>query len=234
MDRAAIEDVCGTSSAANQFLHNAINDGLLVPVAWGAHQVVDKATYDVVARVANRAFRRFISWARILPAHTPSAPLFWAPRLWRDTRLNVTHPMPVLALDENATVAEGTPPQWKAFQSDVVQRERWLLLLDGDSVAAFESPGIVDTILMARATLNERWRAAASDLEKDLAAADRRLLGHLWAKLEPPTTAPTGKKRLRVGTGPPFRHRLLAPRWYMDLVRAGVKQHAFGAAVHAA
>lgn len=228
VDRDRLEEVCGTASAANQFLHKAARNGLLVPVDWGLYEVADAETLHVLARVAHPVYRVFVAWSRVLPRCAKGRVLFAAPRIWRDTEINLETPMPVLALDPDQREVSGAPPQWDAFHMDVGAPERWRLALDGDVVQTVDVPGVQDLVVLLGAGLaaaDPRWGEAKDRLEELLpndAAdhADRELRSVLLGR------APRGRETERVGAGPPQRRRVLAPPWYMDTVERRVGRMA--------
>lgn len=214
--RADIGRVCGTPSAANHFIDQATNEGLLVPVSWGSYCVADAETIAIMARIPHRTFRRFTAWARIL---TPPGVLFAGPRMWRDTHLNVEHPMPVLPIPRDRIVV-GAPPQWNAFHMDVTGTETWQLVVDKTPVATFEAPSVLDVTLLAWATRDGRWMEAADQLRERFTKKQVAAWEQLVARAQPPDLAPRGRaQRATIKLGPPYRHAILSPPWYFELAR---------------
>lgn len=220
VDRDRLKEVCGTASAANQFLDKARRNGLLVPVEWGLYEVPDEGTVDVLSRVAHPVHRTLLAWSRVLPDVWDGPVLFAAPRIWRDTAVNLTVPMPVLALDADQVEVSGAPPQWDAFHMDVGEAERWELVLDGAVVGSVDVPGAADLVLLLGAALaaaDPRWDEVMHIFEEELddAALERvrRALSTVLLR-----GAPRGRGSERVGLGPPYRRRVLVPPWYLDIV----------------
>lgn len=214
--RADVERVCGTPSAANHFIDQATRDGLLVPTGWGEYQVADAATIAIMSKIHHPAFRRFVAWARIL---TPKGVLFAAPRLWRDTHLNIEHAMPVIAIPKDRFVV-GAPPQWDAFHMDLAGREAWELVVGDERVATFETPSLLDVTLLAWATRDGRWMEAADQLREGFTKKQLAAWEHHVGRVQPPDIAPRGRaQRTTVKLGPPYRYALLAPPWYFELAR---------------
>lgn len=214
VDRARLEEVCGSASAANHFLDKATDGGALVPVAWGEYRVAQAKTLEQISRLENPPLQRFISWSRELPELAEDPVLFIAPWLWRDTDLNVTEPMPLIPLDPEADVVDGAPPQWDAFHMDVEDRREWRLLLGDEKAGTFSTPGPLEVVLILRASLDPRWKQAADELGEAEGAEE---LGPELNRLDL-TAAPRGTETLRPGAGLPARRRLLAPPWYMEKV----------------
>lgn len=220
VDRPALEELCGSASAANHFLDEATKRGALVPVAWGEYRVAGERTLSLISRIDNAPIQRFVSWARELPDVSDDRVLFVAPWLWRDTDLNVTEPMPLLPLEADEEVVRGAPPQWDAFHMDVEEERSWELVLGDEEAGTFETPSPLEVVLVLRASLDPRWRQAADEIEagEDDGDVDARALGRELNRLDL-KGAPRGQATTRTGKGLPARRRLLAPPWYMDKVR---------------
>lgn len=219
VDRAALQELCGSPSAANHFLDKATKRGALVPVAWGEYRVASDRTLSLISRIDNAPIQRFISWARELPEVADDRVLFVAPWLWRDTDLNVTEPMPLIPLEAEDKIVEGAPPQWDAFHMDVEEERAWALVLGDEEAGTFETPGPLEVILILRASLDPRWKQAADDIDAGVdGAMGAHGLGRELNRLDL-KGAPRGQGTTRTGKGLPARRRLLAPPWYMDKVR---------------
>lgn len=214
VDRSRLEEVCGSESAANHFLDQATHRGALVPVAWGEYRVAQDRTLELVARIENPPIQRFVSWALELHDLSEEDLLFVAPWLWRDTDLNVTEPMPLIPLDPDEEIVEGVCPQWQAFHMDVEEERGWRLVLGDEEIGTFATPGVLEVVLILRASLDPRWKAAADGLSGGGGANG---LGSEFNRLRL-KEAPRGSRTLRTGRGLPARRRLLAPPWYMDKV----------------
>lgn len=214
VDRARLEELCGSASAANHFLDQATTRGALVPVAWGEYRVPGNRTLELVSRIDNPPLQRFVAWARELPEIAGARLCFVAPWLWRDTTLNVTDPMPLVPLDPDEDVVEGACPQWEAFHMDVEETREWRLTVGGEDAGTFATPGRLEVELILRASLDPRWKAAADELDGSAAA---RGLGAELDRLDL-EEAPRGSQTLRAGKGLPARRRLLVPPWYMEKV----------------
>lgn len=221
VDRARLEEICGSSSAANHFLDKATDQGALVPVAWGTYRVAQAKTLERISRIENPPLQRFVSWALELPDLADETLLFVAPWLWRDTELNITDPMPLVPLDPDADVVKGAPPQWDAFHMDIDEEHTWTLTLGDDEVGTFSTPGRLEVVLLLQASLDPRWKQAAYRLDE---GNDTPGWGQELARLEL-KQAPQGTTTLRTGKGLPTRRRLLAPRWYMDKVTQRAPAH---------
>lgn len=218
--RGNVRETCGSEPAANHFIDHGTEQGVLVPTAWGEYRVADEDLLQILGRLANPVYRRFAAWARYLPEAWGGPVLFMAPRLWRDTDLNVTHPLPVIPFAGDAKSVAGSPPQWDAFFLDVTGVERWDLRIGGKTMGTFQTPTVCDTIVVLRASLDPRWSAAAADLLKDLRGTKRPTVNEILAALhlEP---APRGQNQKRsVGAGPPHRYRLMYPKWYGAMMRS--------------
>lgn len=214
VDRAGLEEVCGSASAANHFLDTAVDRGALIPVAWGEYRVARAKTLEQISRLENPPLQRFVSWSQELPEINDEPVLFVAPWLWRDTDLNVTEPMPLVPLDPDEDVVQGVPPQWDAFHMDVEEEREWTLLLGDEEAGTFSTPGPLEVVLILRASLDPRWKQAADQLG---GAGGAHGLGSEFNRLDL-KGAPRGGQTLRTGKGLPARRRLLAPPWYMDKV----------------
>lgn len=223
VDRQALEQLCGSESAANQFLAKASRMGALVPEAWGTYRVVSEETIQLISRLGHPALRRFISWSRHLPELAGEDVLFVAPYLWRETDLNVDRPMPLLALDADQQRVDGHPPQWDAFYMDLDEVRDWELVLGDDVVGAFATPGPLEVVLLLRASLDPRWRHAADSFLENRGAEG---LGREMDRLDL-EEAPRGASSTSIGAGLPHRRRLLAPRWYVDKVDERARRSAF-------
>lgn len=191
-------------------LSKAVGLGLLVPVAWGSYRVVDAATLRTILPLPNPAHRRLVAWARILPTATRRRVCFLGARLARDTELNVTRPMPVLALSPRDRVAEGAVPQWEAFFADLGPMDRWTIRAGGRTVATIPVPSREDTRLILEAGADPRWVGAALPFQEKRASGAG--FGPLWV-----SGAPRGRTTKRIGLGPPHRRRLLGPPWWMKM-----------------
>lgn len=224
VDRDRLAELCGSDSAANQFLAKASRMGALVPKAWGEYVVASEDTLQLISRIGHPAFRRFVSWSRHLPELAGEDVLFVAPYLWRETQLNVDRPMPLVGLDPDQDTLEGAPPQWEAFYMDVDETREWELVLGDEIAGSFATPGPLETALVMYASLDPRWRQAADAFSQDVGAGQPgeemdRL--HLEA-------APRGQSSKSIGVGPPHRRRLLAPPWYIERVDERARRSALG------
>lgn len=215
VDREVLEELCGSASAANQFLDKASKVGALVPTGWGEYQVADERTLSLIARVGHEPSQRFISWSRHLGEIAGREVLFVAPYLWRDTELNVTEPMPLVPLGREEERADGLPPQWDAFYMDVDEPRTWTVLLDGEEVGTFSTPGPLEVGLILLASLNPRWREAATQIEGMPGTAE---LGQHLNRMRP-REAPRGSRSKDTGVGLPHRRRFLVPPWYMEMIQ---------------
>lgn len=224
VDRQALEELCGSESAANQFLAKASRMGALVPEAWGRYVVASEETIQLISRLGHPALRRFVSWTRHLPELAGEEVLFVAPYLWRETDLNIDRPMPLFALDADQQRVDGRPPQWDAFYMDVEEVRNWKLVLGDELVGEFATPGPLEVVLLLRASLDPRWRQAAEAFPENR-GADR--LGQEMDRLHL-DEAPRGASSTSIGVGLPHRRRLLAPSWYIDKVDERARRSAFG------
>jgi hypothetical protein len=223
VDRERLGELCGSASAANQFLAKASNMGALVPTDWGRYVVASKETIRLIARIGHPAYRRFVSWQRHLPEIVEEGILFAAPYLWRETELNVERPMPVIGLDPEQDTLEGHPPQWDVFYMDLDETRDWELVLDGETVDTFQTPGPVGVVILLRASLDPRWRQAATVFPQNQGAnslAEEINTLHL-------AEAPRGRSSVSLGAGPPHRRRLRAPPWYVEKVDERARRNAF-------
>lgn len=214
VDRSRLEELCGSKSAANHFLDQAADRGVLVPVAWGEYRVAQTRTLELVSQIENPPIQRFTSWALELPDVAEGEVHFIAPWIWRDTALNVTDPMPLVPLDPDQDVVHGACPQWRAFHMDIDETRDWELVFDDESVAEFTTPGALEVVLVLRASLDPRWKTAAGEIDPGV---DARELGTELDRLDL-KEAPRGSQTRRTGKGLPARRRLLAPPWYMEKV----------------
>lgn len=219
VDRARAEEVCGTASAANQFLDKAATAGFLVPVGWGAYRVVELETFETMKRVPNPAFQKLIAWGSVLPRVAPGI-LFLAPRVWRDTDLSEERPLPIVPLAPEDSEAPLLPPQWGAFAADIRGAETWSILVAGEKVGTCGVPSLVDSAALLRETLDPRWVEAAAELERrarksDLKSAPKRAIV---------TSAPRARESRSVGIGLPTVRRIVAPRWYIDARLRGASE----------
>lgn len=217
LTRAKIERVCGTPSAANQFINTAQKRGWLVATAWGEYSVPDERTLDLMTHIQNPALERFAAWASLIREHAGRHVAFAAPRIWRDTDLNVPHPMPVILLRPEDQDEQGTPPQWDAFQMDAQKPEPWRLVIPKNGHIDFLGLALRDVILLLRASRDPRWAQAARQLEARYGATPAMYDG--LPRAEPPTEALRGQRTRKIGLGPPHRRRILAPPWYTDILR---------------
>lgn len=227
VDRARLEELCGSESAANQFLAKASNMGALVPTDWGRYTVASEETVQRIARIGHDAYRRFVSWQRHLPEIAEEDVLFAAPYLWRETELNVERLMPVIGLDPEQDTLEGHPPQWGAFYMDLDEARDWELVLDGEAVGTFQTPGPLEVVVLLRASLDPRWRQAARAFPQNQ-GADSLAEEMNNLRLD---EAPRGRSSVSLGAGPPHRRRLLAPPWYIEKVDERARRSAFGEAL---
>lgn len=108
--RERVVEICESGSAANQFIDQARKRGWLVPVGWGKYRVPSREVLDAIGHVAHPLYAQFAAWASVLQTHGERRVTFAAPRIWRDTDLNVDMPLPVILLDPSDTIAKGTPP----------------------------------------------------------------------------------------------------------------------------
>lgn len=215
--RERIVEVCETESAANQFIDQARKRGWLVPIAWGKYRVPTRDVLDAMSHVAHPLYAQFAAWASLVREHAERRVAFAAPLIWRETELNVASPLPVVLLDAADTEAKGTPPQWDAFQMDAREPESWKLDLPGAKAIPFLGLAEDDVVLLLRASRDPRFVQAARGLE-----AKRGMRSVLHAglpRIESPREAPRGGRSESIGTGPPYRRRLLAPPWYMESIR---------------
>lgn len=219
VERASAEQVCGTSSSANQFLDKASKAGFLVPIDWGMYRVVDFETFDQMKRVPNSAFRRLIAWAKILPLIEPKI-AFLAPRVWRDTDLSEERPLPTVRLAPDEKEAPILTPQWEALAADLARPETWDVMIAGDRVATCKVPTATDTAALLRETLDPRWTAAAIDLDRRSPKA-QRLAAPRRVIVSP---APRARESRNIGLGLPSLRRIVAPRWYIDARLRGVSE----------
>lgn len=226
--RERIVEVCETGSAANQFIDQARKRGWLVPVAWGKYRVPPRDVLDAMDRVGHPLYAQFAAWASLVHKHGERRVAFAAPRIWRDTELNLDSPLPVVLLDAADTEAKGTPPQWDAFQMDAQEPEPWKLELPGGKLVPFLGLALDDVVLLLRASRDPRFVQAARGLEARRGARPAVYDG--LPRLEPPREAPRGARSESIGTGPPYRRRLLAPRWYMGSIRQSLNP-AYGDAL---
>ncbi len=215
VDRDGLKELCGSASAANQFLDKAAKAGVLVPIAWGEYQVADERTLALISRVGHEPYQRFISWSRHLEDFAGRQVLFVAPYLWRDTELNIEEPMPLIPLTVDEQRVQGLAPQWDAFYMDVDEPRDWTLVIGEDEVATFRTPGPVEVVLLLMASLDSRWREAAGQI--DGAPGAERLGQELNRMRAQP--APRGSGSKTIGMGPPHRRRFLVPPWYMDMIQ---------------
>lgn len=219
VDRAKAEKVCGTASAANQFLDKAATSGFVVPTGWGVYRVVEQDTFETMKRVPNPAFQRFIAWSAVLP-HVAPGITFLAPRLWRDTDLSEERPLPLVPLSPEDAQAPLLPPQWEALAADVKRTETWRILVAGEDVGACAVPSATDTAALLRETLDPRFAEAAAELERRARKSDLKT---------PPkraivTPAPRARDARNIGIGLPTIRRIVAPRWYIDARLRGASE----------
>lgn len=218
--RPDIIRVCGNKASADLFVQTAGRQGLLVPTAWGEYKIPGPNTIELLSRIGHASYRRFVAWALEIPKHeTLGRPLFMAPRIWRDTRLNIESPVPVFGLDGLREEAPGTPPQLDAFYMDILDREEWSFSFDDKPVFDFEAPSATDAILLLRATLDPRWMEAATNIEETASEDDRRKVSETIMRLDPPSLAPRGHRSAALNFGPPLHHRIFGPPWYMEIIR---------------
>lgn len=222
-DRQGLEAVCGSRSAANQFLDKASKIGALVPEAWGSYRVASEETLHLIARVDHPVFQRFISWSRHLPEIAEEEVTFVAPPLWKETALNLEDSMPLFPLSPDQQAVSGHPPQWDAFYMDTKEAREWELHLGEEAVGTFKTPGSTEVRLILMASLDPRWRAAAAAL----GTPEEDRLGSELDRLDL-DEAPRGEEDKKLGLGLPQRRRLLAPRWYMESVRDRAIRYALG------
>lgn len=214
VDREALEELCGSASAANQFLDKASKVGALVPTGWGEYQVADEGTLSLIARLGNQPYQRLISWSRHLDEIAGREVLFVAPYLWRDTELNIDEPMPLVPLGTDEMRVEGLPPQWDAFYMDVDEPKAWAVRLDGEEVGTLSTPGPLEVCLILLASLNPRWREAAAQIG---GAPGTDEVGQHLNRMRA-QEAPRGSGSKEIGAGPPHRRRFLVPTWYMEMI----------------
>lgn len=224
VDRERLADLCGSESAANQFLAKASRMGALVPKAWGEYVVASEDTLQLISRIGHPDFRRFVAWSRHLPELAGEDVLFVAPYLWRETQLNVDRPMPLIPLDPDQDTLEGDPPQWDTFYMDVDETREWELVLGDETAGSFATPGPLETVLILHASLDPRWRQAADDFPQNVGAEK---LGASMNRLHL-DEAPRGRSSKPIGVGPPHRRRLLAPPWYIERVDERARRSALG------
>lgn len=222
IDRERLKWLCGTASAANQFLDKASKAGVLIPTGWGEYRLADDETLALIARVGLDPYRQFISWHRHLPDIAGRNILFVAPFLWAWTDLNIQTPMPLAPLGEDEDQAKGLPPQWEAFYMDVDETLEWNLVVDGDEVGSFQTPGRLEVVLLLRASLNPRWRQAANRIEGGPSSKE---LADELGRMNP-QEAPRGSTSTHIGLGPPHRRRFLAPPWFMDMIKTRLSDAA--------
>lgn len=223
--REDVERVCETESAANQFIDAARRKGWLVPVAWGRYRVPPRATLDAMARLQHPTFQQFVAWATTIRTHAGRRVAFAAPRIWRDTDLNVDHPMPVVLLKPEDQEVQGAPPQWAAFHMDADEPEPWELVVPAHRPIRVLGLARDDVIALLRASRDPRLAQGARQLERKRSLRPSVFGGK--PRLETPREAPRGNRSLNIGLGPPHRRRLLAPPWYMETLRRSLSP-AFG------
>jgi hypothetical protein len=217
--RTDVERVCGTESAANQFIDTARKRGWLVPTAWGKYRVPSRRTvFELVSRIPHPTFALFAAWASTIRTVGPRKVAFAAPRLWRETSLSIDDPLPVVLLEPLDQDEHATPPQWDAFQMDAAS-EPWELRAGGFSTR-FEALALRDLIDLLRASRDPRFVLAARELEAKHGA--RSVAFDPRPRLDVPEPASRGNRTRKIGLGPPFRRRLLAPPWYMNALRASL------------
>lgn len=222
-DRQGLETVCGSDSAANQFLDKASKIGALIPEAWGSYRVASEETLHLISRVDHPVFQRFISWSRHVPEIAGEEVMFVAPPLWKQTGLNLEDSMPLFPLSPDQQAVSGHPPQWDSFYMDMKEGREWELQLGEETVGTFKTPGATEVRLILMASLDPRWREAAAALgtpEADQLAFELDRLDL--------DDAPRGEEDKRLGLGLPERRRLLAPRWYLESVRERAIRYALG------
>lgn len=222
--RAELKKFCGTSHLANQFIDASTKLGLLVPTEWGHYEIPPAETLRALSRIPHPLHQRLVAWSAVLPRHFPRQVLFLGPRLWRDTELNALHPMPILQLDPDATRIQGAPPQWEAFHLDFEDHDRWQVVVDGDGIVEIGVPQSLDVALLLFAGLayvDPRWRGVAEGFVDDLSRREAKALQSDLAAVGV-WPAPRGQANLSIGLGPPYRRRLLVPRWYHDSVQRGL------------
>lgn len=201
----------GSASATNMFLSKGVRDGFFVPTAWDQYQVPAPDVLQVLGRLPNPMHRRLVSWSRALPAEARRDVCFAGPRLWRDTDLSEPNLLPVVPLGPDERQVPGFAPQWDAFYQDLGNPpERWRLEAGPETLAEFQVPSAADVAVLLAASLNPRWVNAS----RQLAATSADQISRL-ARIQ---EAPRGGKTASVGLGPPHQFRLLAPRWYLDLI----------------
>ncbi|MBI2076804.1 MAG: hypothetical protein HYT80_00325 [Euryarchaeota archaeon] len=226
-DRADLERLCGSHSAANHFIDKTTSVGLLVPIEWGSYQVPSEATIDWLGRMANPVQRRFLSWVRTLPALSKRSVAFFAPRVWRFSDLSLDEPAPVLRLAPSESTAARPTAQWGAFLYDLGEPETWAVRLGDETVAKVPVPGWFDSLVLARSNADPRWRAATSRWTEHLTAPQVQRLEKSLATLHrignPKPILP-----IMLGHGPPHRQRLVTPAWFENLHRDALEAIARG------
>lgn len=196
------------------FLAKAQALGLLVPIDWGTYRVADAATLRALSLVASPWARRLVAWARTLPEASPRPLAFLGPRLWRDTRLLVVDPMPILRLSPRDRWVDGVAPQWNAFFADLGTPPTWRLVAGDETLARVVVPNRFDTVLILRGAADPRWLEAALKMDSALPRTERRR-AEAEARRLFVAEAPRGRRRARIGLGPPHRRRLLGPPSWM-------------------
>lgn len=204
VDRRRLKSVCGTASAANQWLDKASKEGLLVPVAWGEYYVVEERTVEMMRWTANRAHRRMLSWAITLPKTMHRDVTFMAPWVWRETDLAWSQPAPVVPFDGTE---ERAPAPLGAFGYSVHDTESWSCRVGALEPAAIRVPSRMDAAILLGANADPRWQEAAARIAAPLTrpqrAFVRRQLGRLRRLPRSPSWA-----------GPTGRPALSTPRWW--------------------
>ena len=222
VDRERLEELCGSASAANSSWRRPPTGGPRphrLGTLRGRLQGDDPV--DRPHRPAGLPPVR--SWQRHLPEIVEEEILFAAPYLWRETELNLERPMPVIGLDPEQDTLEGHPPQWDVFYMDLDETRDWELVLDGETVDTFQTPGPVGVVILLRASLDPRWRQAATVFPQNQGAhslAEEINTLHL-------AEAPRGRSSVSLGAGPPHRRRLRAPPWYVEKVDERARRNTF-------
>lgn len=229
--RARVHEVWGSPRAADQFIHQALRNGLLMPVAWGRYAVPNLSAIDRLRRVPSPEWATLVSHALTLPRllhATPDAPRFLGflmPRLL-GVRVKSTGSAPVFALEPSATQAPVAPLPGDGFFIDPLdpKPEPLELQLGSTRIDALV-PSLADAARLLSSTLEPRLVAAARSVLRGATAAQKAVVATSRPRWAPPQRAPQPSRAeaRRLGAGPPQQYRLLAPEWYMRMVQGATE-----------
>lgn len=221
VDRKRLVEVCGSEPAADQFYLALAPKGYIVPIAWGRYAVPKRETLRKLAVLPHAPLAQAVAWAETLTwaLGRPEPYGLLGLASWTDPLLNIPSPAPVFVLQQEQKVLRGLAPQLEPFFIDLLQPLTRLELADRQGQVLADLPRLhpLDEARLLLVNADSRFREAGRRRREALSPQERDILLDALRKTGFPEPAPRGRKVLRLPMGPPYRYRLYAPPWFLQL-----------------